>query len=304
MKIKNQFICSFMTALMLCSVTGCSTSHSSEISNELHFPLAGISDVTLSYDEEPITFYKADGDELIVKEYMTENQTRYHADVDQDGESIHISEGGKPLFKSGFTRYIEIFLPASYAGALTITTTDGTIDLTDIGLHISRLRIDSTDGTIKLAEAAASDIYLSTTSGTLKLGSIAADTIRIETTSGDVTCDKMAGRVSYTSTSGNAHIKSAIGSGSYKADNSGTLSVIYTKVTGDLSFYNKNDDISLVLPEDLEFEFEANTKNGMVDTTFKESITTDGRTTHGTVGGNPSVNIEAETRNGNIEVSQ
>ena len=85
--------------------------------------------------------------------------------------------------------------------------------------------------TVRLNEAVASEIHLSTTSGTLKLGSIAADTIRIDSTSGSMTCDELVGSVAYTSTSGNAHIISAIGSGSYKAGNSGKLRVIYTDVT-------------------------------------------------------------------------
>lgn len=309
MKMKKQIRGSIMTVLFICFLTGCSNSQhlkttNVKIANELYLALEGISDITLSYDEEAITFYEADGSDLVIREYMSEDKAGYHADVDQDREHIHISEGGKPLFKNGFTRHIEVYLPVSYAEALTITTTDGNIDLSGMALQLSRLRIDSTAGDVRLNEAVASEIHLSTTSGTLKLGSIAADTIRIDSTSGSMTCDKLVGSVAYTSTSGNAHIISAIGSGSYKAGNSGKLRVIYTDVTGDLAFYNKNDDISLTLPADLEFEFEAKTKNGKVSTSFREHISDDGRTTRGTVGSNPSVNIKVETRNGNIEVSQ
>lgn len=302
--MKKQFLFSLITILFLLALTGCTNSKTPEIANELHFSLREISDVTISYDEETITFFEADGDELIVKEYMTENKTSYYADVDEDRDSIHISEGSKPLFKDGFSRYIEVYLPVTYTEALTITTTDGNIDLSNISLQLSTLRIDSTAGTVKLCEATASKLHLSTTSGTLELGNITADTIKLNTTSGTITCDELAGNITYTSTSGNADIKSAIGSGSYKANNSGQLSVVYTEVTGDLSFYNKNDDIKLTLPAELEFEFEATTKNGSVSTTFQECISIDGRTTRGTIGNNPTVTIKTETNNGNIEVSQ
>lgn len=304
MKIKNHFLFSFITVLFLLTLTGCTNSKTPEMANELHFSLEEISDVTISYDEETITFFETNGSELVVKEYMTENKTSYYADVDEDRDSIHISEGGKPLFKDGFSRYIEVYLPVTYTEALTLTTTDGNIDLSNISLQLSTLRIDSTAGTVKLHEATASNIHLSTTSGTLELGNITADAIRLDTTSGTITCDELAGNITYTSTSGNADIKSAIGSGSYKANNSGQLSVVYTEVTGDLSFYNKNDDIKLTLPAELEFEFEATTKNGSVSTTFQECISIDGRTTHGTIGNNPTVTIKTETNNGNIEVSQ
>lgn len=293
-----------LTACFLCSLTGCSHSQNAEIANELHFSLEGISEVAVSYDEEPVTFYSAESNELVIKEYMTKNRKSFYAHVKQNDDSIHISEGGKPFFKSGFSRRIEVYLPASYRETLTVTTTDGNIDLTNVELQLSRLRIDSTAGTVDIKSAAASGIHLSTTSGLLNLGSLEAKDIRLDTTSGSVICDRLAGKVEYTSTSGNADIKSAVGSGSYKANNSGSLDVEYTEVTGDLYFFNKNDDIDLTLPEDLSFEFEAETKNGSVSTTFQECITVDGRITRGAVGADPVVSVRLETNNGNIEVTQ
>lgn len=304
MKIKKQVVCFVTAASFLLALTGCSDSRNAQMANELHFSLDGISDVTISYDEEPITFFEADSDELVIKEYMTKNKDSYYADVRQKSGSICISEGGKPLFKKGFSRYVEVYLPASYRENLTITTTDGNMDLSGVDLQLSALRIDSTAGTVEINNAAASDIHLSSTSGTLKMGSIKADTIKLDTTSGNVICDELNGSVTYVSTSGDTEIKSASGSGSYKAENSGKLNVAYTEVTGDLSFYNKNDNISLTLPANLEFEFEAATKNGSVSTSFQECIATAGRTTKGTVGDNPTVTVKTETKNGDIKVTQ
>lgn len=304
MKMKKQLVCS-MSAVFLLALTGCSESNTPQMANELHFSLDGISDVTISYDEEAITFFEADSDELVVKEYMTENKSSYYAKVKQISDSIHVSEGGKPFFKDGFSRYVEVYLPDSYMQALTITTTNGDIDLSDVDLQLSALRIDSTAGTVEIGSAAvSSNIHLSSTSGTLKLGSITAETINLDTTSGNVICEELDGSIIYQSTSGNADIKSAIGSGSYKANNSGKLNVVYSEVTGDLSFFNKNDNISLTLPSDLEFDFEATTKNGSVSATFQKYLTTDGRTTCGTIGSNPAITVKMETKNGDIEVKQ
>lgn len=304
MKTTKPFMCICLIEFCLFVVAGCSNSQSPPAANEIRCSLTGISDVAISYDEEPITFYQAEGDKLIIKEYMTENRSSYYAAVKQSGDSIHISEGGKPFFKSGFSRRIEVFLPASYMETLKITTTDGDIDLSNVTLQLSALRIDSTAGTVEVKNAVASNIHLSTTSGTLNLGSIEAESIRLDTTSGNVTCDELIGNVGYTSTSGNADIKSAVGSGSYKANHSGRLNVNYEEVTGDLYFFNKNENINLTLPDNLSFEFEATTKNGSVSTTFGECITVDGRTARGIVGNNPTVSVKTETNNGNIEVSQ
>ncbi|MDF2479487.1 MAG: hypothetical protein K0S24_4970 [Sphingobacterium sp.] len=293
-----------LSILCLLVLGGCSHSKSPQMANELQFSLNEVSELTISYDEEKITFFEGNSDELVIKEYMTVNKSSYYAKVNQRSDSIHISEGDKPLFKSGFSRYIEVYLPASYHQNLTITTTDGDIDLSNSDLDLSMLRVDSTSGTVQLNSVTAAAIHLSSTRGTLKLGSIQAEQIKLETTSGNVTCTELNGHVTYTSTSGNADIRSAIGSGSYKANNSGKLNVAYTDVDGDLLFFNKNDNIDLIIPADLEFNFEATTKNGTISTTFQEGISINGRTTSGTVGDNPAVTIKVETNNGDIQVTQ
>lgn len=287
---------------MTISACGCSGGPSRQSANELSFSLNGIKEITISYDEERITFFENEGDELKIKEYMTEYKSSYCARVDQSGESIKISEGGKPFLKGGFTRYIEVYLPSTYRENMTVTTTDGDIDISGMELSLNVLRIDSTEGVVRLDRAEAGNIHLSTTRGTLDLGKLEGDMIRIDTTSGSVYCESLDGDVTYTTTSGSAEIRSAAGSGSYKANNSGDLNVFCTQVTGDLSFYNKNGDIRVTLPEDLEFEFEAETKNGSVSTFFQEYITVNGRTASGTVGEHPAVTVKMETKNGNIEV--
>lgn len=301
---KQNIIYILLTLCYLGTLSGCSHSQNLKITNEINFSLKEISDITISYDEEPVIFYPAKGNELTIKEYMTKNRRSYYAHIKQNGNSIYISEGGKPLFKGSFSRRIEVFLPASYMESLTITTTDGTINLTDVNLNLSKLRIDNTAGTVRMNHATASSIYLSTTSGSLNLNSLKAEKIRLDTTSGNVTCGKLTGKVEYTSTSGNAEIKSAVGSGSYKANNSGRLNVNYVEVNGDLYFFNKNENINLTLPKNLSFDFEAITKNGSVSTTFQENIKVNGRTTSGVVGSNPTVSVKVETKNGNIEVEQ
>lgn len=301
-KSKNKLICTAAAALCLIGLSGCGGGQSLQMANELRFTIANLSDLTISYDEEKLTFFTGDGDELVVREYMTANKSSYHARVDQRKDSIKISEGGKPFFKSGFLRCVEVYLPADYEGNLTITSTDGDIDLSDVELNLSALRIDSASGNVDLKMAEAEIIHLSSTRGTLKTGNLKAGQIRLETTSGNTVCERLEGDVTYTSTSGNAEIKSAVGSGSYKADNSGKLDVVYLEVTGDLYLFNKNDDVHITLPANLEFEFQAATKNGSISTSFPEAVTVDGRTIKGTVGSQPTVTIEVETKNGNIEV--
>lgn len=304
MKIEKKFLPIFATTICLFTFSGCSAPKNTDKANEMRFSLQGITNVTISYDEEPIVFYQAEGNELVVKEYMTENKSGYYARVEQSGDAVHISEGGKPFFKSGFSRNIEVFLPASYSENLKITTTDGNIDLTHTPLQLSELRIDSTKGTVDLDNVIADNVYLSTVSGKYNIGGIEADAIRLDSTRGAITCNHLIGNVTYTSTHGNAEIKSAAGQGSYTTSGSGSLSVNYIEVTGDLYLYNKNGNIDLAVPNDLSFYFSAESKNGSVITTFPQYLAIDEHTASGSIGESPTVWVKTETNNGSIEVKQ
>lgn len=304
MKMKKQLTACIAVSLGLLLLTGCSRDQSPQLANVISFSLDSISEITISYDEEEVSFYESENNELTIKEYMTKDRRSYYARVTQSGGALKISEGAKPILKSGFSRYVEVYLPASYHENLTVTTTNGTIDIAGMELSLNALRVDSTSGTVLLDTAEAQTIYLSSTSGNLDVDCLNAETIKLETTSGNLTGNKLTGNVTYTTTSGNADIQSANGSGNYTVNNSGKLNVVYSEVTGNLSFYNKNDDIHVTLPADLEFAFEATTKNGSVSTNFQEYISASGRTTSGTVGEHPTVTVKMETKNGNIEAKK
>lgn len=304
MKDRRTFLFFFVVIIGMTLLTGCSHSRGAQLANELSFPAGEISDFTISYDEENITFLRGTTDAVILKEYMTKNKESYYAKVTRHGASLKISEGGKPLLKEGFSRYIEVYLPLSYNGNLTVTTTNGNIDLSETALRLSSLRIGSTSGTVRLRDAAAETINLSTTSGTLELGSIRSEEIRLGTTSGTILCDGLNGHISCTSTSGDVSLSSVTGSGTFRNDNSGMLDVTFTEIDGDVSLFNKNDNIRLTLPEGLAFYFHGTTKNGSITTSFPEAITEKDQEANGTVGENPTVTVEVETKNGNIEVTR
>lgn len=299
---KIMLLCGVLTMCFLLSA--CGSGRTTKLINEIELSLDNIEELTISYDDENISFFESGNQKLVIKEYMSKDKKDYYAKVSQKDTSIRISEGRKPVIKGGFTRYIEVYLPASYSEKLEVDVTNGNIDMSDVKLEMESVRIDCTSGALKSGQIAAEDIHLSTTSGELELDNIVGKHILIETTKGNVTCGKVNGDVVYTSTSGNAEFMYASGSGDYKANNSGNLSVVYEEVTGDLSFFNKNGNVNLVLPKSLSFEFEANTKNGSIKTDFQDDLLVKEKSSSGLVGNQAEVTVKAVTKNGNIEVKR
>lgn len=302
MRITVLRLAALAVAAGLLALSGCAQDGDERLVNELAFPLEGVTEVTIAYDEEAVTLREGEGDELVVREYMTADRDAYHARVSQGAGSIKVSEGGTPFPRGGFHRSVEVCVPRAYSGNLTVTTTDGPVSAEGLGALPGALRVESTAGAVSLGSLQAREVCLATTSGTITASSVGADAVAVTTTSGSFSCGQLVGVVDYVTTSGSINVQAAVGAGRYRAENSGAMDVTYTEVTGDLSLYNKNDGVRVTLPAALEFEFEAITRNGFVVTSFPECVGTEGEVTRGTVGAHPAVRVAVETRNGDIEV--
>jgi len=64
----------------------------------LTFSLDDIKNITISYDDENISFFESENNNLIIKEYMSKDKKSYHAKVSENKDSIQISEGAKSIF--------------------------------------------------------------------------------------------------------------------------------------------------------------------------------------------------------------
>lgn len=84
-------------------------------------------------------------------------------------------------------------------------------------------------------------------------------------------------------------IKSAVDSGNYKANNYGNLNIQYTKIANNLSFFNKNDNINIILPKNLEFEFVEKTKNSLILINFQKYIIIEKKTAKCRIRSHPNI---------------
>ena len=279
-----------ISVLCIGVMSGCSGGGGAGVANELTFDTASVNEITIAYDDERITVFNSDDNNLVVKEYMNKNKKSYHARVKENGNSIHISEGGKPLLKDGFIRYIEVYIPSDYKQSLNIGTTNGTIDCTGLDINTGAFNADTTSGEVKLDKVNSKTVSLSTTSGSLYAAEITADSISIRSTSGSAVIDRLSGVVDYHGTSGDISVADAAGSGRYICDNSGDMQIAYSEVRDNLFLYNKNDNVNLKIPQEFDFEMQAKSKNGNISAPQGVS--------------NAKIKIYAETVNGDINIIQ
>lgn len=287
---KLELTVTFIALVCIALLSGCSGGGGASMTNELTFDTTSLKEITIAYDDENITVFNGNDSNIIIKEYMNKDKKSYHAKVKEDGTSIHISEGGKPAFKDGFIRYIEIYLPMNYEETLNIGTTNGEIDCSAADINVGGFNINTTSGTVKLNNINSKMVSLNTTSGSLYAADIVSNNINIRNTSGNAVFDKLNGFVDYRGTSADLTVTDAVGSGQYIFDNSGDMQINYSEVTGDLSLYNKNDNVNLKIPQDFEFDMQTKSKNGKTSAPQGTSAA--------------KIKIKAETVNGDINITQ
>ncbi|WP_067842953.1 DUF4097 family beta strand repeat-containing protein [Amphibacillus sediminis] len=250
--------------------------------NMKNIDLSNINNITIVYNSEDITFIESDEDDLIIKEYLSEWKSSYEAKVSVTENSVNINVGKRPLVTT-FGAYVEIYLPKTYSGNLTVETTSGKISMD--------------------AAYSFDAIHIKSTSGNLESEKVSANTIDFITNSGEILCHSIYGHISTKSNSGRISVSDASGAGNYES-NSGEIELEYIEIGGDITVYSQSGGVYLTMPKDSNFIFDANTHSGNIRTTFPEFLASTETTANGMIGDEAGITIDLSTSSGNIEVTR
>lgn len=240
--------------------------------------------------------------------------------------------------------YTEVYLPKAYVGNLKICTAsgdaevcfdlqlEGNLDVTvasgdvtmknvtaqkadftsasgDIrleGLEAEQASITTASGDVHLMKSEADDISVNTASGDVYLLKPEADDISVNTASGDVQIQEVRGRFDCTTASGDVKVEEGSGQGEIGTA-SGEVRISLAELTGDLSVSTASGDVTIALPTNSSFTFEADTASGDIDTFFDEMLQFSKKGDHasGAVNGdNAGRRVDIETASGEIRVRQ
>ncbi|GEM_PF-515238 len=319
----NRIVSIIITGTLFVGVlSGCGNQKAISLVNTLVFDMGDFQSIRLDYDMEDIRVVEGESGKVTLKEYMNVDKKSYYAKTANLNGELFITEGKRPR-RSGFEAYIELYIPPDYNGSLSLHSTSGTVE-SQISLNLSgEICVDTTSGIINVSDIKAASVSVTTTSGTvdgkelitptlkivstngnLSFARVESDLIQIETTNANTTISNASGTVKYQSKGGRLTMADMKGSGSYNASGEGTIEVTFSDVTGDISAYTKNGNITVILPAVLDFKFSATTKEGSIKTSFDDQLLITDYISAGSIGLSPEVSIGLETRNGDISVSR
>lgn len=253
-----------------------------QLVNTINLKLENIKNIEISYISETITVGPADGDELIIREYMNREDPALFANVSIKGGDILVKNGNRQgVF--GLRSHIEVLLPQSWNGSFTIANVSGGISM---------------DGEWNFASFTARTI-----SGEVNLQSIEAAVIKLSSTSGSVKVQRAVGSMELHSVSGSIKVEQAEGSGSFKTT-SGGVRVNFTHLNGHVDASSISGGVRLSLPEDASFEFDGRSVSGGIYTGFDDKLAFQRRNkAHGFVGSEPYYHVRASSTSGGIHVN-
>jgi DUF4097 and DUF4098 domain-containing protein YvlB len=309
--------------------------------NTQEIGLDQVNDIEILYHSEKISLFKGTENMLIVKEYMSKNNSNYYARITNAGNKLTIEGGRRPFWL--FNARVEVYLPVSYANALNIKAASGKIEALD-EYACSQISIENSSGSISINAVTAETVSFKNSSGSIHCENVNGDT-SIHTTSGRISFGNIDGNVSVESSSGSIHGKKVNGnlntstssgdidfdhivgnvsaessSGSIKLNlvnggvnaknSSGSIRCAVNENVGNISLITESGSVGLKLPEDLHFNFSSRTSSGGLSTPFQDKLfspITDKKLVEGIIGGSiipensPQINIR--TSSGSINVN-
>lgn len=208
--------------------------------------------------------------------------------VSKEGNSLFIKEN-KNISFSLFNFYndqIEIYIPKSYAGNLTVNSSSGeTKILSDMNLN--NINITQSSGDLRDKNSInAKQVNLKLSSGDIDLTSLICNTYDIQLSSGDLDIDSLAG-------SGDIHASS------------GDIKVTYKDIDKYSKVSANSGDIKIAVPRSLSFEFNGHCSSGDIDSSFPLNYNSkDKHDATAKIGNDPSITLDVNTSSGDINISQ
>jgi hypothetical protein len=306
---KNLFVIIF--AVTFSAFAFCKGAVELNLVNTREINLGQITTIDISYHDGNVALFMGDSDVFIIKEFMNKDNSGYYARITDSVNEIKIESGNRPIgiifsvFKAG----LELYLPKSYVGNIIIKTRDGIIQADD-SYTFSTLTLESSDGNISLNRVIADTVSLKTNDGKIYCRNIQGaakvnvhdGTVVFETIDGDLSADISDGRID---------VKKATGMVTVNAKDANTECAV-TETTGDISLTSSDGNITLDIPRNLAFHFNARISDGRLSTPFSERLVrpyTDKKLIQGDIGITNSldntvpVNINIKTTDGSVKVN-
>lgn len=301
--------------------------------NTQTFAVTDLANVAIDYRDAAVKLGAASGENIVVNEYMSRDNDRFHLRATRVGDTLTIRQGERARLWPVHIR-VEILLPAVLTGHVTVEAGNGSLELSDFRSSIF-LAAHATNGRVRVFHAGVDRLDLTATNGAIKIDDLTSTTYRIQADNGAVAVrqakgkgtidsingairvndhagelyvnsrngaikvDGITGQLTGVARNGSVRVKRLAGDGDIRAKN-GRVSA---EVTGNIKVQS-NGSVSLEIPAGQDYNFDLRNEEGTVRPPLAARFTLDDRHHKiGTVGENPAKMVSVDSQNGTVEIN-
>lgn len=137
-----------------------------DLVNTVSLPLENIERVDITYLAESIVFSYSENENLIIREYMNQNDNDLYAQVKQGNSYIEVTYGRRKGIQ--LRSRIEVDIPKSWKGTVKFITVYGSIS-SENDWKFNSFTANTTGGNIDLQYISAKKVKLASSTGTVRI---------------------------------------------------------------------------------------------------------------------------------------
>lgn len=272
-----------------------------ELINTKEWATSDLTEIQVIYNTDSIRVMPSETQNIVLKEYLSENNPQYYAGTSIADSILKIEGGSRPDSKN-YVSNIELYVPAEFKGTINLYT------------NLGELRVENLTATKFILKANNGGIWVTDSKGVLdcNLGigllnvkNVTAakfvlrannGDIRITDSNGDLDCELNIGIITITGGSVTGTVTSKNGEVTFSPD----------KIAGNIQVTSKLGFIKATLPKDSSFNITATTKMSNIVNQFSDTwtVSQEGftQTLNGTWGTEPTSTISLNAGMEMIEI--
>ena len=230
--------------------------------NTQQWPSSDILSIVADYHNSAIRLLPGQTQEIVLKEYMSEDNSSYYAKTSVLDVELKITSGDRPSQSAvSFTSYMELYIPENFNGAINLHTENGVISIS----------------------------------------SVSAPMITVRSVNGQIGVFNFSGELDCKTDNGGIQLSQCAVKGNFRTEN-GFIDMGISEILGDITAASSNGVISASLPKTDAFTISAVTDNGSIFNRFTNDWSASDGILNGTWGINPHNRISLGSNNGTIEL--
>ncbi|MDR2607360.1 MAG: DUF4097 domain-containing protein [Treponema sp.] len=293
--------------------------------NEESRPLTDINRIVIDYGDRDLVFVEGSGENLIIRDFMFRDRKDDYSVMEMSsGGALKISRAERRLpffFWFARTPKSEIYIPPSFRGDFDLRVSSGNIKAESRIATAGTVNVELRSGDIRMRNLEGANLSISVKSGNLNIDDLRGDStvelssgnmrvknlegenISISVRSGNLDIDNARGDCTVELKSGDVTIGGIAGRGSYSVT-SGNIRLKMTELSGNQSFDVRSGNITLTLPQGTSYNLDAASKSGNIKIRDSdlEGFGSSNSIIVKSFGSNPVYTIKSRVSSGNFEI--